>query len=149
MVVADLARAVLCLGFLVVRSERRSCGSCTRCWRSWRCFSAAFEPASAAALPNLVEADDLATANALSGSLWGTMLAVGAAVGGVVTAVLGRDTAIVVDAVSFVGSALLIVRIHRSFQEARGARSRSRSGEPARRPSSTRGATIGCWRCSP
>jgi predicted MFS family arabinose efflux permease len=95
------------------------------------CFSAAFEPASAAALPNLVDEDDLVTANALSGSLWGTMLAVGAALGGVVTAVLGRDAAIGIDAASFVGSALLIVRIHRSFQEARGSEAPS-LGEAAK-----------------
>ena len=84
MVVADIARAVLCLGFLAVQTA-------SVLWVVYpllavmACFSAAFEPASAAALPNLVEDDDLATANALSGSLWGTMLVVGAAVGGVVT----------------------------------------------------------------
>jgi len=131
MVVADVARAVLCLGFLAVQS-----GSVL--WVVYpllavmACFSAAFEPASAAALPNLVEDDDLATANALSGSLWGTMLVVGAAVGGVVTAILGRDTAIVIDALSFVGSALLLVRIHRSFQEERGAEKPVPLGEAAR-----------------
>ena len=120
MVIADVARAVLCLGFLAVQSA-------SVLWVVYpllavmACFSAVFEPASAAALPNLVEDDDLATANALSGSLWGTMLVVGAALGGVVTAILGRDTAIVIDAVSFAGSALLLVRIRRSFQEDRGA----------------------------
>jgi MFS family permease len=114
MVVADLARAVLCLGFLFVRSD-------STVWVAYALlacmatFSAGFEPASAAALPNLVEDEDLSTANALSGSLWGTMLAVGAALGGIVTALLGRDTAIVVDAISFLGSAWLIFRIHRAF----------------------------------
>ncbi|MGZ8652304.1 MAG: MFS transporter, partial [Actinomycetota bacterium] len=96
------------------------------------CFSAAFEPASAAALPNLVDGEDLATANALSGSLWGTMLTVGAALGGVVTAALGRDAAIAIDAVSFVGSALLIIRIGRSFQEARIEETPARIREAAR-----------------
>jgi MFS family permease len=114
MVVADLARAVLCLGFLFVQSAHTV-------WVAYlllaamATFSAAFEPSSAAALPNLVESDDLATANALSGSLWGTMLAVGGALGGVVAAWLGSDTAIVIDAVSFLGSAWLIFRIHRAF----------------------------------
>ena len=114
MVVADLARATLCLGFLLVR------GTAT-VWLTYpllatmATFSAAFEPASLAALPNLVEDRDLATANALSGSLWGTMLAVGAALGGIVTAAFGRDAAIVIDAVSFLLSAWLIVRIHRPF----------------------------------
>jgi MFS family permease len=118
MVTADVGRAVLCVGFLFTQTE-------STWWIVYpllaviACFSAAFEPASAAALPNLVDGEDLATANALSGSLWGTMLTVGAALGGVVTAVLGRDAAIAIDAVSFVGSALLIIRIERSFQEAR------------------------------
>src|SRR5881409_3988379 len=84
-------------------------------------FSAAFEPASAAAMPNLVEVEDLATANALSGSLWGTMLAVGAALGGVVAAVFGRDTAFILDAASFLASAWLIWRIRRAFAEERAA----------------------------
>jgi MFS family permease len=114
MVVADLARAVLCLGFLLVRSA-------PTVWVAYvllgamATFSACFEPSSAAALPNLVERNDLSTANALSGSLWGTMLAVGAALGGVVAAALGTDTAIVIDAVSFLGSAWMIFRIHRAF----------------------------------
>jgi MFS family permease len=118
MVVADVGRALLCVGFLFTQSE----GTVWIVYpllAAMSCFSAVFEPASAAALPNLVDADDLATANALSGSLWGTMLAVGAALGGIVTAILGRDAAIAIDAVSFVGSALLIVRIRRSFQESR------------------------------
>jgi MFS family permease len=118
MVAADLARACLCVGFLFLRS-----GGVV--WIAYAllgvmaCFSATFEPASQAALPNLVESDDLATANALSGSLWGTMLAVGAALGGLVAAALGRDAAIAIDAGSFVVSAWLIVGIHRSFSEER------------------------------
>jgi len=51
--------------------------------------------------------------------LWGTMLAVGAALGGAVTAIFGRDAAIVIDAVSFIASAVLVARIRRSFSEAR------------------------------
>jgi MFS family permease len=131
MVAADLARAVLCLGFLFVRNA-------DVVWivypllATMACFSAAFEPASAAALPNLVEPEDLSTANALSGSLWGTMLAVGAALGGIVTAALGRDAAIVIDAMSFVASAALIVGIRRSFQEARTTASHDRVVDAAK-----------------
>ncbi len=130
MVIADIGRAVLCVGFLFTQTE-------STWWivypllAAMACFSAAFEPASAAALPNLVDPEDLSTANALGGSLWGTMLTVGAAVGGVVTAVLGRDAAIMIDAVSFVGSALLIVRIHRSFQETRVEETPARLREAA------------------
>jgi MFS family permease len=120
MVAADLARAAVCLGFLLVRSD-------SEVWLAFlllavmASFSAAFEPASAAALPNLVEEEDLATANALAGSLWGTMLAVGAALGGVVAAVFGRDTAFVLDAASFLASAWLIYRIRRPFAEKRAS----------------------------
>ena len=148
MVVADVVRAVLCVGFLLVRSA-------STVWVAYlllgamATFSACFEPASAAAMPNLVEVQDLATANALSGSLWGTMLAVGAALGGVVAAVFGRDAAIVIDAVSFLGSAWLIFRIHRAFTVTRGARRTPASAATPPRRSATPGRTIGCWRSSP
>jgi len=49
------------------------------------------------------------------------MLAVGAAVGGVVSTVFGRDTAFVVNAVSFAVSALLLSGIRRPFSEQREA----------------------------
>jgi MFS family permease len=128
MVGADLARAVLCLGFLLIRTD-------SLVWLAFvllavmASFSAAFEPASQAALPNLVEEEDLATANALSGSLWGTMLAVGAALGGIVAAVFGRDTAFIVDAVSFLASAWLIWRIRRPFAEQREGEDHAGVGE--------------------
>ncbi|HJU57646.1 MAG TPA: MFS transporter [Actinomycetota bacterium] len=120
MIVCDLARAAIVLGFLLVRSD-------DQVWMLFvllaatASFGAAFEPAASAALPNVVDARDLSTANALSGSLWGTMLAVGGALGGIVAGVFGRDAAIVVDSVSFVLSALLIVRVRRTFSEHRTA----------------------------
>jgi len=78
-----------------------------------------FEPASSAALPNLVDEAELSRANVLIGSAWGTMLAVGAGLGGLVAATLGRDAAFVIDAATFATSAALIIGIHRSFQLAR------------------------------
>lgn len=117
MIVTDLSRAVLCLAFLFVRGA-------DTVWITYAViaalalFSAVFEPASAAALPNLVEPEDLGTANALTGSAWGTMLVVGAGLGGLVAGKFGTNTAIVVDAVSFAASALLVITVHRSFAEA-------------------------------
>ncbi len=119
MVVCDLSRAVICLAFLLVRDEQTV-------WLAFpliailASFAAAFDPASQAALPNLVEPDDLSTANALTGSLWGTMLLIGSTLGGLVAALLGRDAAIVIDAVSFALSAMLIFSVRRAFSEARG-----------------------------
>ncbi len=79
--------------------------------------SAYFEPASHAALPNLVSDDELAPANVLMGSTWGTMLMVGAAIGGGVTAVFGREVSFVVDAISFLLSAILLARMRGKFSE--------------------------------
>ena len=81
--------------------------------------SAYFEPASQAALPNLVADEDLAAANVLMGSTWGTMLAAGAALGGAVTMLLGRDASFVVDTFSFLLSAWLLWRIRGRFSEPR------------------------------
>lgn len=114
MVTCDVARAVLVLGFLAVEG-RDTMLIAYGLLAVISMFSAVFDPASSAALPNLVEPRDLGPANALSGSLWGTMLAVGAALGGLVAAVLGRDAAFVIDAASFAVSAVLIARIRRPF----------------------------------
>ncbi len=81
--------------------------------------SAYFEPASQAALPNIVERDQLAPATILIGSTWGTMLAVGAAMGGAVTSKFGRDVSFVVDALTFLASALFLWRMRSRFSEQR------------------------------
>lgn len=81
--------------------------------------SAYFEPASQAALPNIVAREDLAPANVLMGSTWGTMLAVGAALGGAVTARFGRDASFVVDAISFLVSAAMLWSMRGRFSEVR------------------------------
>jgi MFS family permease len=118
MVACDVARAALCLGFLFVDDGGTI-------WLAYVLLAlisscaAVFDPASSAAFPNLVASKDLATANALFGSLWGTMLAVGSALGGVVAAALGRDAAFLIDAASFALSGLLIARIHAAFSETR------------------------------
>ncbi|HXJ65419.1 MAG TPA: MFS transporter, partial [Actinomycetota bacterium] len=117
MVVCDLARVVLCLGFLLAGP-----GSIWVIYPLLACvavFSAAFEPTSNAAVPNLVDPDDLPTANVLVGSAWGVMLAVGAGIGGVFTAVFGRNAAFVADSLSFLLSGVLLASIHRPFSEAR------------------------------
>ena len=117
MVTCDLAHVVLCLGFLLAGPDT--------IWVIYpllvgmAVFSAAFEPTSTAAVPNLVDTKDLGTANAMVGAAWGVMLAVGAGLGGIFTALAGRDAAFVADAVSFLFSAVLLSTIHRAFSEPR------------------------------
>jgi MFS family permease len=117
MIACDLARTVICAAFLLVGPANL--------WLAYvllvclSLFAAVFDPAQSAALPNVVDPEDLPTANALGGSLWGTMLAVGAALGGVVAAIFGRDVAFIVDAVSFALSAVFLLGVHRSFSAPR------------------------------
>jgi len=118
MVAADLARVPIALAFLLARDPGTL----------WIAFvavallavgAAVFEPSSSAALPNLVDPHQLPEANVLLGSAWGTMLAVGAALGGLVAATLGRDAAFIANAASFALSAALIVGIRRPLQQPR------------------------------
>ncbi len=75
------------------------------------------QPAGAAALPNLVEPADLPTASVLSGASWGTMLAVGAALGGLVAGTLGTTACFVLDAALLLGAALLTACTTRPFSD--------------------------------
>jgi predicted MFS family arabinose efflux permease len=85
-------------------------------------FGAFFGPASQAALPNLVDAEDLPVATALIGATWGVMVTVGAGLGGLFTLAFGRTAAFIADAVSFAIAALLIKSI-RSPTRAGGTQS--------------------------
>lgn len=118
MVGIDLLRAVLALGLLFVHSEGMI-------WLALALtaattgLGAVFEPASTAAVPNLVDEEDLPAANVLVGAAWGTMLAVGASLGGLVAATLGRDAAFIGNSISFLASALLLMGVRRRFAEPR------------------------------
>jgi MFS family permease len=77
-----------------------------------------FAPASQAALPNLVDAEDLPLATVMLSSTWGAMLAIGAAAGGLFALAFGRDAAFLADGVSFLLAAVLIAAIRRPTQQA-------------------------------
>ena len=118
LIAADLARIPVALGFLLARDPETL-------WIAFAAIlllavgAAVFEPTSSASLPNLVAPDDLPAANVLIGSAWGTMLALGAALGGVVAATLGRDAAFVANAMSFAISAWLLFGIRTPLQRPR------------------------------
>jgi MFS family permease len=120
MIAADLSRTGVVLGFLFVDDL----GSPLLAFALVALVAvgtAFFFPSSSSALPNLVEGRQLAEANILLGSAWGTMAAVGSAVGGIFAATLGRDASFTVDALTFLASAVLIVRIRRPFAQERPA----------------------------
>ncbi|HEV8572280.1 MAG TPA: MFS transporter [Actinomycetota bacterium] len=121
MVASDMTRSVLILGLLVV-DRPGEVWLALAIVGAVSALGALFEPTSSASVPNLVDREDLPVANALVGSAWGMMLAVGGALGGLVAATLGRNAAFVGDAVSFALSAGLLVGIRRPFAEAREGR---------------------------
>jgi MFS family permease len=83
-------------------------------------LSALISPASSAAIPAIVAPEDLADATFLVESTWGMMAAVGAAAGGVVSTVLGREAAIAIDAASFLVAAWLVGRVRRPLRLQQG-----------------------------
>jgi len=110
LIVSDVLRAGLVLCLLFVRSP-------DQVWIAYgvvglhSLVSAFFEPAQQAMLPNLVSGEDYPLAATLENSLWAATLAAGSALGGVALALVGRDAAFVCDALSFVGSAVLLWRL--------------------------------------
>lgn len=110
---ANLIAAVLALAMLAVRS-RGSVWLGLAAMAGIAAMGAFFDPASRSGLPNVVDDGQLAAANVLMASTWGVMAAVGAAAGGLVAGLLGRDAAFVANAASFLVAAALIlgVRAH-------------------------------------
>jgi MFS family permease len=80
-----------------------------------------YSPAAQAALPNVLDPDELAAGNAVAGSAWGTMTVVGASLGGVLSAAVGPYACFWVAAVGLVVAAGLATLIRRPLQAPRDA----------------------------
>lgn len=81
-------------------------------------FASFVQPATSASIPNLVDnEEDLRMANAITGSTWGVMLALGAAIGGVFAAAFGRNAAFIADAISFLLAGILFIFINKPTQQ--------------------------------
>ncbi|MBM2621254.1 MFS transporter [Actinoplanes sp. LDG1-06] len=78
-----------------------------------------YSPAASAALPNVVDKADLAAANTVSGSAWGTMTIVGASLGGVVGAAFGPYVCFGVTAALLLMGAAVTATIRRPLQAER------------------------------
>jgi predicted MFS family arabinose efflux permease len=110
MIVSDLLRAVVVLGFLFVRRA-------DQLWIIYSltivqlALSSFFEPAKTAIIPSIVSDRELVAANAISSVTWSAMLTLGAAIGGVVTGWFGTDVAFVLDALTYLLSAALIASV--------------------------------------
>lgn len=110
MIVTDILRALVVLGFLFVRTP-------DQLWLVYLLtvfqlgLSTFFEPAKTAAIPSIVEDRELVAANAISSVTWSVMLTLGAAIGGVITGWFGTDVAFILDGATYLLSAALIASI--------------------------------------
>lgn len=110
LIVSDISRAVVVVGFLFVRDPGDV-------WLLYSltavqmAISGFFYPARNSILPDIVSDNELGAANTLSSATWSVMAALGAAVGGVVAGQWGIYPAFIIDATTFLLSALFISRI--------------------------------------
>ena len=110
LIITDLVRAVVVLGFLFVQDANDI-------WLLYTLtvllfgVSGFFSPARSAILPDITSPQELGTANTLGAATWSVMLAVGAAIGGLTTGLFGSQTAFVIDGFTFAVSAGLLLKI--------------------------------------
>ena len=110
MITADIVRGTVVLALLLVRTPELT-------WIAYAATAIAvagtgfFEPARSAVLPSIVSSQQLVAANAIATGTWSAMLAIGASLGGVVAALLGRDAAFIINSLSFFLSAFFLWRM--------------------------------------
>jgi MFS family permease len=111
MIVADVVRAFLAVGFLLAQ-KFSSLPAIYAVGASLFAVSAFFNAAKRATIPVIVrEGDELLNANSLSASTTAATIAVGSALGGLVATFISRDLVFFLNAATFLFSAMLIRRI--------------------------------------
>lgn len=107
MIATDILRAITVLGFLFVQNPSQA-------WLLYLLtaiqlgLSGFFFPARSAILPDIVSKEQLGVANVIGSVTWSSMLAGGAALGGIVAGLWGNEAAFVADAFTFALSAVLV-----------------------------------------
>lgn len=107
MLIANVFGAIFALSFLFIRDS----GTVWIAYAGTALLVATasfFSPAAGALTPTIVSREELFSANALSSSTWGIMVMVGSGLGGIVSALLGREAVFLFNAASFLVSNLLI-----------------------------------------
>ena len=100
MILSNLAQSVLALCFLFVNSADDIVWMIALSGLMM-VLHGVYMTAERAALPNVVDPEDLATANALDAASWSTALCLGAMLGGIVVSQWGTDAAFITDSVSY------------------------------------------------
>lgn len=110
MIATDLIRAVVALTY-VLAGAIGSAWLVVACSALMASLTMFFEAAKNASIPNLVTSHELLTANVLMFSTRFLQFTLGSALGGLTAAQFGYNAAFVLNALSFVASALFIFRI--------------------------------------
>ena len=109
-IATDVLRCFVVLGFLLVRSPEHVwlIYALTAIQSASQGF---YFPAWNSILPDITRKHELGIANALASATWSVMLAFGAALGGLVSGLVGVYPAFVIDAITFLLSALIMLRM--------------------------------------
>ena len=110
LLITDLVRAFIVFGFLLVQDK-------SDIWLLYTLTTLLFgisglsNPARNAILPDITSSRELGTANTLGATSSSVMYALGAALGGVTTGLLGSQTAFVIDGLTFFISVAFLLQI--------------------------------------
>lgn len=116
LIISDLLRALLAIGYIFVHSPNLI-------WLVYvlggamQTFTAFFSPGVNALTPNIVAKEELGTANALRQSTFGATMILGSAIGGVILAYIGRDMTFILNSISFLLSGYFIWRVKVNLKE--------------------------------
>lgn len=109
MIISDLLRAVVVLGFLVI-DEPSEVVLIYVLTTAQVVLGSVFQPAKSASVPNIVKREHLVTANTIMAATWSVLLALGAAAGGFAVEYLGLKAVFIMDSLSYLVSAWFIYR---------------------------------------
>ena len=110
LITTDVLRCFVVLGFVLVREPQHV-------WLIYLLTAVQsasqgfYFPTWNSLLPDITRPEELGMANALSSATWSMMLAFGAALGGLVSGVVGVYPAFVIDAITFLLSASILLRM--------------------------------------
>ena len=139
MIAADVLRAVLALGFLVA-DRLASLPVIYGVGAAVFAVSSFFNAARRAAVPNLVrDPAELLTANSLTASTTAATIAVGSALGGLVSTFAGRDFVFTLNALTFLVSAEMIRRVRAATRRDAATREGSDAGTRGRGDAAKKG----------
>ena len=109
-IMTDILRALVVLGFVLVREPEQV-------WLIYlltiiqSASQGFFFPAWNSLLPDITQPQELGVANAISAATWSVMLAFGAALGGLVSGIVGVYPAFIIDSLTFLLSASIVFRM--------------------------------------